>query len=144
MAKRTNIRNLNEKHRKVMSLIWIEVILVLFPIGILLYSFAKKDKLSELIYAPEWSLATVMLSIQTIIRFASGLLEYTGSKSSMGALLYIVIIIFILFVIPLLTFAEIQIGGNLSLWRAIIQVLLFFVSIFAFMVFGGVGENLKN
>lgn len=145
-TRRVKLEQNDSKDKNIKSLIWLEVILILFPFAIMVLIFVLGDRLDDVVFQSEWSLATSVLAAQMVVKFLSGVISSNRKKeiNSAAVALYVVVIILLLLAFPMFIFAYIQFSPTIPLWLAYTQVLLFFIGILAYMVFAKAGLKLST
>jgi hypothetical protein len=121
-----------------------EFLFTLLPIIILLIVRSYENNLSAIFYNPEWSIISLILFGQSIVKFSSGIsISNEKIRWQLVALVISVIIIFglipssIILVINLLS-------KTLSLGMYIAQIVLFVISCITFFVVGAVGQKMLD
>jgi hypothetical protein len=122
--------------------LWAELLYTFLPFIVSLVIFSFKGGVTDIIYQPAWSLAAAVLTGKTIVKFMTGLLKTEGGlRFKLGFVSFINAALFVFLLVPsLLILVLIYFITPPSLALAIIQLVLFALSVFFFLAFGETSE----
>lgn len=119
-----------------------EVLFTLLPIIILLIVRCSENDISKIFYSTEWSVISIILFGQSIVKFSSGIANSKETfRWQLVALAISLIIVFglipssIILVLNLTT-------SNVSLGMAILQIIMFTISVLTYFFIGAIGQKM--
>jgi hypothetical protein len=124
---------------KARKLMYIDLVFIIMPFIFL----GLKDPSLQVFFDPSWSLAASILFGQTIARLVSGLAAYHKIDNREEIIIFISVL-FGAGGICIISYLHVGLNpGSLEyfVW-AIVQVILFLVSIASFVVFGAIGQRM--
>ena len=132
-----------EKERERSRLIvYGEVAFFILPFFIILVVAHRKNDLDLILHSPDWSLGSMMVVGQALVRFVAGLIKDSGKKSWEASYLWIIALLFL--VLFFLTNYILQLGEPPKPIGSLFQVCFFFISIVIYLIFGGIGQILLD
>ncbi len=120
-----------------------EIFFALLPFIIIAFASIQNRDILTLWYGSELSLAAIILSGQALMRFVSGLIKFEGKKHWERASCWILVVLF-LPIICLLDFSVLRFADNPSTFFYVLQIVLFLLSLFVYIIFGGAGQLLLS
>lgn len=121
-----------------------EVLFSCLPLVVLLVVLIQVGHAWSYWASPEWSFCTCILFAQTVVRFVTGLMR-AGERMVMGPVACAIALVVVLGLVPSLlvltmTLQAHENGTRMSTWLQLSQVLLFLLSLVAYLLLGTVGE----
>ncbi len=119
-----------------------ELIFTLLPLIIILIVRSYEMEFSQIFYNTEWSIISIILFGQSIVKFSSGIANSKETfRWQLVALVISVIIVFGL--VP----ASIILALNLTSYRialgmAILQIIIFLISVLTYYFIGSIGQKM--
>jgi len=150
MVKRSsNLSNHPFAHSKIPftdsdATLWAELLFVFLPFLITALALSYKENIISIFYVPEWALAAAILTGQTVVKFISGLMRY-GENINLGAVALAASGLIVLLLAPSLAILSfILVSSTPVLWLGILQIVLFCISVFVYLLLGKISEKIVN
>lgn len=121
-----------------------ELLFSLLPIIIIIIVRSYENKASEIFYNTEWSIISIILFGQSIVKFSSGIANSKETfRWQLVALTISLIITFGLLPASILLVLNLT-SSSISLTMGIIQVIVFVLSIFVYYFIGAIGQKMLD
>lgn len=122
--------------------LWAELLFTFLPFLITFIVLFYQGEILGLLFIPEWSLASAILSGQSIVKFIQSLLKY-GKELNLGIVAFIISTLIVILLAPsLIVLSLILISSEPVWWLAIAQIIFFSLSLISFLILGHAGEYL--
>jgi hypothetical protein len=119
-----------------------ELIFTLLPIIILLIVRSYENDYSKIFYNSEWSIISIILFGQSIVKFSSGIANSKGTfRWQLVALVISLIIVFGLIPASIILVLNLT-CSNISLGMAILQLIMFIISVLSYYFIGAIGQKM--
>lgn len=119
-----------------------EVLFTLLPIIILLIVRSSENDISKIFYSTEWSVISIILFGQSIVKFSSGIANSKETfRWQLVALVISLIIVFGLIPSPIILVLNLT-TSNVSLGMAILQIITFIISVLTYYFIGAIGQKM--
>ena len=137
----SNIFDIAKKERKEARItIYVEVFFVVLPIIMALVINGWKEFTFS-----DFSLGAAIVFGQTLFRFSGGLTTYKGKDEiSTPRSLFMQALILLGLIISTMLYTKAKVLDQMNIWLIVFQILLFILSIWFFIVFGGIGQWLSD
>lgn len=114
-----------------------EMLFILLPFIVMLIIYTYENKLSSIIYEPEWSLASSVMFGQSVIKFIHTITKSASKKGNRKFFSYTIGTIFsvliVLGLVPsLIILALVFISKEPQLWLITLQIIYFFLASIVF------------
>ena len=121
-----------------------ELLFTLLPIIILLIVSSYEYNLSAIFYNTEWSIISLILFGQTIVKFSSGI-SNSNEKVRWQLVALVISLIIIFGLIPSSIILVINLlSETLSFSMYIAQIILFLISCITFFIVGAIGQKMLD
>jgi hypothetical protein len=121
-----------------------ELLFTLLPIIILLIVRSYENNLSAIFYNTEWSIISLILFGQTIVKFSSGI-SNSNEKVRWQLVALVISLIIIFGLIPSSIILVINLlSETLSFSMYIAQIILFLISCITFFIVGAIGQKMLD
>jgi len=121
-----------------------EFLFTLLPIVILIIVKNSQNDFSSLFYNTEWSIISLILFGQTIVKFSSGI-SHTNLKIKWQFVAMIISVIIVFGLIPSSIILVINLlSDTLSFALYFTQIVFFIVSCFSFFIIGAIGQKMLD
>lgn len=121
-----------------------ELLFSLLPIIIIIIVRSYENKASEIFYNTEWSIISIILFGQSIVKFSSGIANSKENfRWQLVALTISLIIIFGLLPASIILVLNLT-SSSISLTMGIIQIIVFILSILVYYFIGAIGQKMLD
>ena len=119
-----------------------EFLFTLLPIIILLIVRSYENNLSAIFYNTEWSIISLILFGQSVVKFSSGI-SNSNEKVRWQLVALVISLVIIFGLIPSAIILVINLlSSTLSLGMYIAQIILFVISCITFFIVGAIGQQM--
>jgi len=121
-----------------------ELLFSLLPIIIIIIVRSYENEASEIFYNTEWSIISIILFGQSIVKFSSGIANSKENfRWQLVALTISLIIVFGLLPASIILVLNLT-SSSISLTMGIVQIIVFIISILTYYFIGAVGQKMLD
>jgi len=124
----TDIAGAEERKKRAPKVAFSEILFVILPIVILSISFVHRGRLGEVFFAPEWSIISVVICGQAIIKLTDRIFMLNAPVNRWTHILGLSLVIALLFVPNVMVLSFVLENERLSGNLATMQVIWFFLT----------------
>ena len=119
-----------------------ELIFTLLPIIILLIVRSYENNFSKVFYNTEWSIISIILFGQSIVKFSSGIANSKETfRWQLVALVISLIIVFGLIPASIILVLNLT-SSNIDFGMGVLQIIMFIVSVLTYYFIGAIGQKM--
>lgn len=119
-----------------------ELIFTLLPIIILLIVRSYENDFSKVFYNTEWSIISIILFGQSIVKFSSGIANSKETfRWQLVALVISLIIVFGLIPASIILVLNLT-SSSIALGMGVLQIIVFIISVFTYYFIGAIGQKM--
>lgn len=119
-----------------------ELIFTLLPLIILLIVRSYENNFSKVFYNTEWSIISIILFGQSIVKFSSGIAN-SNNKFRWQLVALVISLVIVLGLIPASIILVLNLSNNnITLNMVILQIIVFIVSVFTYYFIGAIGQKM--
>jgi len=121
-----------------------ELLFSLLPLIIIIIVRTYENDVSKILYNTEWSIISIILFGQSIVKFSSGIANSKENfRWQLVALSISLIIIFGLLPASIILVLNLT-GSSISTTMALVQIIIFILSILTYYFIGGIGQKMLD